>query len=182
MLQGSTFIIDNFIFNKKLNFKNIRHRFYMSLTACNFKNLNIEGELLMANENDYDYLVSLVIEFYIEEFEGKGVQTEEKICSDLKKSLQADGIYYWKVQNIITTLISTTKLPGQKIYIANIYTSPKFRNKGFSKLALGTLLNELFDSGNIEIGLNVKVSNKAAIGLFSSIGMRKIYETGIYEM
>lgn len=182
MLQGSTFIIDNFIHNKGLNFKNIRHRFYMSLKTCNFEIKNIEGGLFMANENDYDSLVSLMLGFYNEEFEGKGIQTEEKICSDFKRGLQKDGTYYLKVKNKITTMISTTKLPGQKIYIPNIYTSPKFRNRGFSKFVLGTLLTELFDSGNIEIGLNVKVSNKAAIGLFSSMGMRKIYETGVYEM
>jgi ribosomal protein S18 acetylase RimI-like enzyme len=182
ILQGSTFIINNFILDKGLNFKNIRHRFYMSLKTCNFKIKITEGELLMANESDYDSLVSLMRGFYIEEFEGKGIQTEEKICSDFKRGLQEDGTYYLKVKNKITTMISTTRLPGQKIYIPNIYTSPKFRNRGFSKFALGTLLTELLDSGNIEIGLNVKVSNLAAIGLFRSMGMRKIYETGVYEM
>jgi len=182
MLFGNTFIIDIFIHDKGLIFKNIRHRFYMSLKTCNYENKKIEGELFIANELDYDSLVPLKIEFYNEEFEGKGSQTEEEIRTNFKMELQTDGTYYLKVNNQITTMISATTLPGQKIYISSIYTSPNFRYKGFSKFALGTLLNELFDSGNTEIGLNVKVSNKDAIGLFSSLGMIKIYETGFYEI
>lgn len=180
-LQGSTFIIENFIKDKHLNFRNIRHRYYMSLKSFILENQILKGNLLMANEKDYDTLISLMLDFYNEEFEGKGVQTVEQISSSFKEALQSDGIYYWKLENHITTIISTAILPGHKIYIPNIYTSPMYRNKGISKIALGTLLTELFDSGNIEIGLNVKVSNKAAIGLFSSLGMKKIYETGIYE-
>ncbi len=74
------------------------------------------------------------------------------------------------------------KFPGKRIYIPSIYTIPNFRKKGISKSAFGTLIKILLDLDYKEIGLNVKAKNEEAIGLFSSLGMKRIYETGIYKI
>lgn len=184
-LFGNIFIIAHLIETKKLNFQNIRHRHYMSLKSCAFNKENVKGRLYLAQENDYYSLVPLILGFYREEFDGKGLQPEESILSNFKSTLLSNSgsyCWYWKTSERITTLISIQELPGERIYIYNIYTTPEFRNKGISKVALGALLIELLNSGNIEIGLNVKVTNETAIGLFSSLGMKKIYETGIYKL
>ena len=180
-LFGSTFIIDHFIENRNFNYKNIRHRYYMSLKSCSLETENIIGDIHLAQEKDYDLLVPLELAFYKEEFEGKGLQKEGDVLSKLKNAIGLKFIYYWNLEDQITTLISVSKLPGNKIYIPNIYTKPDFRNKGISKSALGKLIVEFFDSGILEIGLNVKVSNNSAIRLFKSLGMDIIYQTGIYQ-
>ncbi len=181
ILFGSTFIIDNLTKLKKLNVQKTRNRNYMSLNSYIPNDTDIPGELLIAREQDYDLLTQLRLEFYTEEFGGKGVQTNEKILSEFQKNLQSGDIYYYKADNQITTLISITRLPANQIYLPYIFTNHEFRRKGISKKALGILFQKLFNSGITEIGLNVKVSNTKAIGLFSSLGMKKIYETAIYE-
>lgn len=181
-LFGYTFIIDSFINKNRFRFKNIRHRYYMSLKPCNLDIKNVEGKLCRANEHDYEALVPLILGFYNEEFEGNGAQTDEKVSSDFKNGLKAKGTYYWKIDNQITTLINTMKFPGERIYIPSIYTIPNFRKKGISKSAFGTLIKILLDLDYKEIGLNVKAKNEEAIGLFSSLGMKRIYETGIYKI
>jgi ribosomal protein S18 acetylase RimI-like enzyme len=181
ILFGNTFIIDNLIKVKGLNVQKTRNRNYMSLISAINNDTNILGELFIAKEQDYDLLAQLRLEFYNEEFEKKGVQTNEKILSEFKENLQSGDIYYYKIDNQITTLISITRLPENRIYLPYIFTNQEFRGKGISKKACGILFQKLFSSGITEIGLNVKVSNINAIGLFSSLGMKKIYETAIYE-
>jgi ribosomal protein S18 acetylase RimI-like enzyme len=77
-------------------------------------------------------------------------------------------------------MINVEKYPMDIMYIINIYMLPEFRKMGLSKIALATVMSQLFSENIIEIGLNVKVENDNAISLFSSLGMKKIYETGIY--
>jgi ribosomal protein S18 acetylase RimI-like enzyme len=182
ILFGSVFIIDNISTEKNLNLKKTRHRYYMSLKAFTLNENNNNNNLFTATEKDFNLLAPLRIGFYREEFEGEGLQTDVKILSDFKQNLNSGDIFYWKQNNRVTTLISLTRLPEDRIYIPFIYTLPAYRAKGISKLALSVLLNNLFNSGIIEIGLNVKVSNTNALNLFSSLGMAKIYETGIYEL
>jgi len=182
ILYGYSFIIENLIKEKKLKCNNNRNRYYMSINSCNININKVDGKIYEAKEQDYNLLLPLMIDFYQEEFEDKGIQTIEKVSLNFKKSLQTNGIYYWKIENQITSLISTTILPCSKVYIPNIYTIPKFRLKGISKTVLGSLLNIFFDKGFIEVGLNVRINNEPAIGLFNSLGMKIIYETGIYEL
>jgi len=181
ILFGSTFIIDNLLKFKRLNVQKTRNRNYMSLTYSFRTNTNIPGILLVAEKKDYEILAKLRLEFYNEEFGGKGVQTNENILKEFRENLQSGDIYYNKVENQITTLISITRLPKNRIYLPYIYTNQKFRRKGITKNACEILFQKLFSSGITEIGLNVKVSNSKAIGLFNSLGMNKIYETAIYE-
>jgi len=180
-LFGSTFIIDHFIKNRNLKYKNIKHRNYMSLKSYSLDSKSMIGNLHLAQEKDYDLLVPLQLAFYKEEFEGKGLQKEEDILNNLRNTIKLKCIYYCKLEKQITTLISVSKLPKNKIYISNIYTKPDFRHKGISKSALGKLMVNFLDSGVLEIGLNVKVSNNYAIRLFKSLGMDIIYQTGIYQ-
>ena len=180
-LFGSTFIIDNFIENRKFNYKNIKYRYYMSLKSYSLDKEKIFGDLHLAQEKDYDLLAPLELAFYKEEFEGNGVQEEEDVLRQLKNAIELQFVYYWTFEDQITTLISVSKLPGNIIYIPSIYTKPDFRCKGISKSALGKLIFDFFNSGTLEIGLNVKVSNRSAIRLFKSLGMNIIYETGIYQ-
>lgn len=181
IFYGNVTLIDEILRKIGLSYVNHRHRYHMSCTK-NSNNIGIQNENLNTAEvKDFDFLAPLKLNFYDEEFEGKGFQTKEMVLNEFKNSLQSEGTFYWLHKGQISTLIGISLLPEEKILISNIYTLPEFRKSGISKVALATLMTQLFHDGNVEVGLNVKTSNKSAINLFNSLGFERIYETGYYE-
>lgn len=180
ILYGNATLIDKILRKIGLSYVNHRHRYHMTCTK-NPNNNGIQNENLNTAEvKDFNFLAPLKLKFYDEEFEGKGFQTKEMVLNEFKNDLQSEGTFYWLHEGQISTLIDISILPEEKILISNIYTLPEFRKRGISKIALATLMTQLFHDGNIEIGLNVKTSNKSAINLFNSLGFERIYDTGYY--
>lgn len=62
--------------------------------------------------------------------------------------------------------------------LGGIYTKKEYRNKGFSKLCLTYLINDIFNlNKNNEIILYVKKENEAAVNLYLKLGFKIEYET-----
>ena len=57
--------------------------------------------------------------------------------------------------------------------LGNITTLPSHRNKGYGRRVTARLCQSLIDEG-IDIGLNVKIDNKAAISCYEKIGFRVV--------
>lgn len=65
--------------------------------------------------------------------------------------------------------------------ISYVYTRDEYRGKGYGKIVVGTLLNEIIDSGYLA-SLNVDQKNPISYHIYSSLGFKKIFSQGIYVL
>ena len=63
--------------------------------------------------------------------------------------------------------------------ISYVFTRKESRGKGYARLVVGSLLNEIIDSGYLAC-LNVDQKNPISYHLYSSLGFRKIFSQGIF--
>ena len=65
--------------------------------------------------------------------------------------------------------------------ISTVYTRDEFRNQGCGRAVVGSVVNEIIDSGRIA-ALNVDQKNPISNHLYSSLGFRKIFSQGVYAL
>ena len=66
--------------------------------------------------------------------------------------------------------------------ILNIAIDSRYQRQGYATKLLGRLVNELSEKGVKEVFLEVRVSNKGAIGFYNAQGFKQISERNNYYM
>jgi ribosomal protein S18 acetylase RimI-like enzyme len=92
------------------------------------------------------------------------------------------GQYFgiWEAQRLVSIAGIHVYSPHYRVAaLGNITTHGKFRKKGYGRRVTGQLCRSLL-SQNIEIGLNVKADNRAAIGCYQTLGFEKNASYGEY--
>ena len=65
------------------------------------------------------------------------------------------------------------------ISISHVYTRKEYRGKGYARQVVGTILNEIIDSG-FTATLNVDQKNPISYHIYTSLGFKKIFSQGIF--
>ena len=65
--------------------------------------------------------------------------------------------------------------------ITTVYTRDEYRNRGLARIVVGNALNEIIDSGKTAV-LNVDRKNPISYHLYSSLGFRRIFSQGVFEL
>lgn len=65
--------------------------------------------------------------------------------------------------------------------IAYVFTRQEYRGQGYARKVVGTVLNEIIDSGYIAT-LNVDQKNPISNRLYASLGFKKIFSQGVYAL
>lgn len=63
--------------------------------------------------------------------------------------------------------------------ISYVYTRPAYRNKGYARMIVGTIQNEIISNGKIAT-LNVDQNNPISNHIYESLGFKKVHSQGIY--
>jgi ribosomal protein S18 acetylase RimI-like enzyme len=163
VIIGNRLTVDDL--NKELNMglSIHRNRYHMSIRKQDFREFKEDDSVRVATVNDFSELAPLMERFQIEEFGDERVRSIEDVLNGFHNSLQKPSTYLKANGKTVVCMINVEKYPMDIMYIINIYTLPEFRKKGFSKLALATVMSQLFSGNTLEIGLNVKVENENAI-------------------
>ena len=84
-----------------------------------------------------------------------------------------------KMNNEIVCMAAYSYDTDNSYKITYVYTTPKYRGKGFAKEVVNTLKNEILSKGKIAT-LNVDQANPISNHLYETLGFKKIYSQGIY--
>jgi len=66
--------------------------------------------------------------------------------------------------------VSSFPSSGHKMLMWGVFTSPRFRRRGLSRLVVAHAIRHAFDSGALRINLLAYVPNEAAIALYRTLG------------
>ncbi len=75
-----------------------------------------------------------------------------------------------------------TTLDGDRAAVYGFVVAAQWRGRGFGRAALDQVCRELFDRGASEVDLEVEVANDRALGLYESLGFRRVVTDDYYEL
>ncbi len=180
-LFGSKPLIDNILKESNLKINLVKHRLYFSSSQVKEPLIVAKGKIGIAFDSDLIEISSLGLAFYTEEFNGEGLQSDEQVVNGIISGINDEMVFYLKNENEIVSYMQVIDKRNSKLMIGSIYTKPKLRGNGYGKTLVYKLSKKLSSTENNEFGFIVNSDNLASINMFSSIGFKKIYETGIYE-
>ncbi len=85
-----------------------------------------------------------------------------------------------KIKGKIICMASRTREIMNNVVISHVYTVPEYRNRGYAKLVVSTLQNEIIDEGKT-VGLNVDICNPISTRLYASLGFIKSFNQVEYR-
>ena len=74
-----------------------------------------------------------------------------------------------------------TRWTDRDTKISTVYTRDEYRNQGCARAVVGSVLNEIIGSGKTAV-LNVDQKNPVSYHLYTSLGFRKIFSQGVFEL
>ena len=99
--------------------------------------------------------------------------TKEKLVKNL------ENYRVVRVGNEIASMATFSKATKDDMKISVVYTKNKYRGKGFSKLIVNNIVNEIIDSGKYAT-LNVDIKNPISNHIYTSLGFKKVFSQGVF--
>lgn len=127
-----------------------------------------------AVEGDVDELYQMTVSF-IRDCGLSDVARKERI----RETLQDYRIHRRDGQ--IASFTKIHEWTDRDTKISTVYTRDEFRNQGCARTVVGSVLNEIIDSGRIAV-LNVDQKNPVSYHLYTSMGFRKKFSQGVFKL
>lgn len=80
----------------------------------------------------------------------------------------------------IVSMAKMIKSSDTAYKLSNVYTRPEYRGKGYARLVVNAVKNEILDR-NMTATLNVDKKNPVSNHLYQSLGFRKVFSQGEYR-
>ena len=132
------------------------------------------GQVESATEDDVDELHEMTCSF-IKDCGLKDTVHKERIRETLKeyRILRRDGR--------IATFVKKHEWTDEDTKISTVYTRDEYRNQGCARIVVGSVMNEIIDSGKTAV-LNVDRKNPVSYHLYTSLGFRRIFSQGVFSL
>ncbi|MCD4733471.1 GNAT family N-acetyltransferase [bacterium] len=77
--------------------------------------------------------------------------------------------------------VLSTEIPKKTAFIVTLAVSPRHRGRGLARQLMNRAITACFEAGYSTIELTVSSDNHAALGLYESLGFRRIAEETVYR-
>lgn len=139
----------------------------------------LDGHGQNGSLRDYDELLQLCIDYYQEEFKGKGSQSKEDIGRTLHRSIENQSTFCWKnSEKQIVSIVQHINTGAEDVDFAMIggfYTDPKYRGKGYGYSLMHSITKGLLNAGYDRCGLVSDADNVITSKIFDQVGYVQIY-------
>ena len=127
-----------------------------------------------ATEDDVDELYEMTCSF-ITDCGLTDIAQKERIRETLKdyRILRRNGR--------IATFVKKHDWTDSDTKISTVFTRDEFRNQGCARIVVGSVLNEIIDSGKTAV-LNVDKKNPVSNHLYASLGFKRIFSQGVFSL
>ena len=159
-------------------FRNEGYRFKLGLgmdfMEADQKTCVKDGPIEHPTKDDVDELYEMTTCF-ISDCGLGDVARKERIRETLQdyRILRRDGV--------IASFAKLHEWTDRDTKISTVYTRDEYRNRGCARAVVGSVLNEIVDSGRTAV-LNVDRKNPVSYHLYTSMGFRRIFSQGVFEL
>ncbi|TAE36765.1 MAG: GNAT family N-acetyltransferase [Sphingobacteriales bacterium] len=170
-VSGETSLINQLLEHYKIdNFRIETERlFYRTNSVEAFSNINLE--VLLPNEKDVNILAKMLLQYYLEEYEGESKKTFIEMRSKIEEYISGERIYILK--NLNGNILSFCTINNPDIGI--FFTRKEYRNKGYGKIILSFCSNLLLKR-NAEIYLMTMRTKLESNTACKQVGFKQYFE------
>lgn len=176
LLRGQKYLIEDIVKNKNLKGEILNDRIIYDCQEATGNNPEIKGKLLLGNQKNYEEILKLNLEYYKEDFEGQGVKSNSQVEISVLSGIQEKSIYTWEVDEEIVSTLRVINNDQKNKMIGGMYTSKKYRKKGYASELLKSATNHMLKNGGEKCGLLTERSNIGSNKAVNSAKYQKRYE------
>ena len=160
------------------SFEVIKDRLIYSCSEVMLQNANkLTGDVKNASIDDFEDLVTMSLDNHIEEYDGKGSKDRASMELLVSDGIETDTLYCLFYEEEIASIAQVINdFEKGKPYIGNLYTKPKFRNRGCAFSLLYIITEGFLKEGFKECGLISDITNQASNVVFRNVGYKTIYK------
>lgn len=172
---GQTDLIVELFKKSKIDYTIFKSRLIYTCTETKPLKKIVNGIVENATFNDFDELVQMSIDFYVEEYVGKGQQTIDEMQASVFKGIETSNLFLLRDEGQICSIVQVISIARDNPMIGNFFTKSDKRNKGFGYKLLHTVTEGLLKDNFDKIGLVSDITNPASNKIFVDIGYKSIY-------
>lgn len=145
----------------------------MDFMECKEITIPSSKDVLDADESDIDSIYDLSFSFF-KDCGLPDIPSKDKIKEMIHrfKAIKKNGK--------IVSMAAYNNDTDQSYRITHVYTIPSERGKGYAKMIVNAIKNEIIQSGKIAT-LNVDKKNPISYHIYESIGFKRVFTQGIYN-
>ena len=144
---------------------------FMEATECFEESAN---EVKVASSADLDDIYHNSISFI------KDCGLTDKVDKD-KIAKRLSNYRVFKIDGKVVSMAAFSYDTIDSLRITHVYTVPKYRGKGYARKVVNAVKNEIILMGKIAT-LNVDQANPISNHLYKSLGFKKVFSQGIYDL
>jgi predicted GNAT family acetyltransferase len=173
---GQREIIIELFEKSNIDYEIIKDRLIYKCTTVNELSLDHNCSVENASFEDFDELVQMSMDNYIEEYEGKGEKTLEEMQGMVANGISESSLYILRSDSELSSMLQIIN-PGRDYpMIGNLFTKKEMRGRGYASILLYTVTNGLLNNGFEMCGLISDVKNAASNKAFIKVGYTPIYK------
>jgi predicted GNAT family acetyltransferase len=172
---GQTDLIIELFKKSKIDYTVFKDRLIYTCTETKPLKKEVSGRVENATFNDFDELVEMSMDFYVEEYDGKGQQTIEDMQASVFKGIETSNLFLLRDEGQICSIVQVISTARDNPMIGNLFTKSDKRNRGYGYKLLHTVTEGLLKDNFDKIGLVSDITNPASNKIFVDIGYKSIY-------
>lgn len=176
LLRGQKNLIEDIIKQKNLKGIILNDRIIYDCQVTTDKKSKVEGKLILGDEKHSDQIIKLNVDYYNEDFKGKGSKSNDQVALSVKLGIQEKSIYAWLVEDEIVSVLRIINDDKNNKMIGGMYTSKIHRQKGYAAEILKFATNHILKNGASKCGLLTERENIGANKAVLSANYQKRYE------
>lgn len=133
-------------------------------------------EMRIATQNDYEVVLKMCLEYYQEDFNGKGQQSEGELTMSAKSGIMESSIFILKVDRKPVSIARIINSEKKNVMIGGIYTNIEDRCKGYGAAIIAKMTQRILESGAEKCGLLTESKNIGSNRICEKVGYKKVYE------
>jgi hypothetical protein len=135
----------------------------------------IPGKFGVANISDWATIEKMSVDYYIEEFEGKGQQPIESVKASAYQGIKGGSIFKWSVNGRIVSMARLLGDNPTNAMIGGLFTKVNERKKGYAYILTSELTRHLLNKGISKCGLLTEATKIPTNKIFEKVGYQKVY-------
>lgn len=139
------------------------------------KKYNVEN----ASYEDFEELVQMSLDNYIEEYQGEGQKGVEHMRAAVTNGIEHNRLFLLRDEEEICSIVQIVNEKQSMPMIGNLFTKQSKRNKGCALNLLHIVTSGFLNNGAIKCGLVSDKTNPASNKVFLKVGYVPVYNWAI---
>jgi len=176
LLRGRKEIILDLVERMKFKYEILNDRLIYDCTNVAALLRKVPGKFGIANISDWPTIEKMSVDYYIEEFEGKGQQPIESVKVSAYQRIKSGTIFKWSTNGRIVSMARLLGDNPTNAMIGGLFTKVSERKKGYAYILTLELTRHLLNKGISKCGLLTEATKIPTNKIFEKVGYRKVYD------